>query len=376
MARPKKEKPEPLKKKSFEVKPIAVDVGAALKKIEKKQESIIYKCTCCGAEFKTQKGNFPPTNSMLYAANDGYLPFCRSCVEKYYFQLVGFYSGAEEHALEHCCRIFDWFYCDDAFEMSSKTAAGTNTTRISAYPGRAGMVQISRRGTTYLDTIKERNMVQSMSRETNSTDMTDTSMDNFSGGKKADIEDVQFFGAGHKPEEYEYLRTQYDDWTARYECKTKAQEEIFKALSISQLNMQRAARAGSGTRQMADATKTFKDLLTTANITPSQVNSDGLADQNTFGTLIKKWENERPIAKPDEEWTDVDGIKREIDTWFLGHLCNLVDIKNDNEALYRRELKKYTVTPPVYEQEDENSETSLLDKYSTKNSKKDLVPSE
>ena len=98
---------------------------------------------------------------------------------------------------------------------------------------------------------------------------------------------------------------------------------------------------------------------------PSQTNDNALADQNTFGTLIKKWETERPIGEPDEEWKDVDEIERYISTFFLGHLCNLVHVKNDYEELYREEMAKYTVTPPEYE-EDDLGETSLLDKFSDK----------
>lgn len=110
--------------------------------------------------------------------------------------------------------------------------------------------------------------------------------------------------------------------------------------------------------------------MQSAGLKPTQNNENSMLDQNTFGTLIKKIEKERPIAKPSEEWEDVDGIKGYIETWFLGHLCNTVHVDNDCSEAYRRELAKYTVKPPVYDDDEELGETSLLDKYSTKSEDK------
>jgi hypothetical protein len=112
--------------------------------------------------------------------------------------------------------------------------------------------------------------------------------------------------------------------------------------------------------------KMFNDLLGAANLKPSQNSDNALIDQNTFGTLIRRIENERPICEPLEEWKDVDGIERYIDTYFLGHLCNLVHVKNDNSEKYLREMEKNTVTPPVYEGDLDTGANSILDKYSDK----------
>ena len=105
-------------------------------------------------------------------------------------------------------------------------------------------------------------------------------------------------------------------------------------------------------------------LLDSQGVTPKKTNTDILGERETFGTLIKKLENERPVSEPLPEWTDVNGIKKYIDTWFLGHLCNLVDIHSDVEELYLAEKEKYTVTPPESEEFYGSGETSILDKFS------------
>ena len=86
--------------------------------------------------------------------------------------------------------------------------------------------------------------------------------------------------------------------------------------------------------------------------------------------MIKKWETEKPISKPEPEWEDVDNVKKYIDTFFLGHLAKLVHLENDNSAAYEKEMGEYTVKPPQYE-DDNIAETSLLDKYSDKGGKND-----
>ncbi len=338
---------------------VRINSNVKIAKIEKTNDNGIYKCACCGKEYTTQKANFPVSNSILFAGNDGRLTICRDCVERYYLQLVGVYSGNEEHAIERCCQIFDWYYSNDVVAMTKKEAGGKS--RISQYITKMNLNQIKLKGTTYLDTLREREKEKIMCVEDiRKADDDDTA----TIAHTVSSDTIKFFGFGYTDAEYEYLEDQYGDWCARYECNTKAQEELFKSLCIAQLTIQRVQKNGT-TKEIADAMKTFQDLLGTANLKPSQTNDNALAEQNTFGTLIKKWENEKPIAEPEEEWKDVDGIRKYIDTYFLGHLCNLVHVKNDKEAAYREEMEKYTVKPPTYEEED-LCETSILDKFSDK----------
>lgn len=340
---------------------VRIDPSVQVKRVESEPEHGKYKCTCCGKIYSSQKGNFSVSNSPLYEGNNGYLSICRNCVEKYYQQLIGFYSGNEEHALEHCCRLFDWYYSDEAVAMTKNS---NGRTRVFMYPSKMNMVQIRDKGKTYLDTLRDRhdNKIMTAADIVPQDELGES-------GSQVKKETVMFFGFGYTDEEYMYLEDQYADWTTRYECKTKAQEELFKSICIAQLTIQRAQRSGS-TKSVADAMKTLQDLLGTANIKPCQSNDNALADQNTFGTLIKKWENEQPIAEASEEWRDVDGIQKYIETYFLGHLCNLVHVRNDYEEAYRREMEKYTVKPPMREEED-LGETSLLDKFSDKGEKND-----
>lgn len=334
-----------------------INKSIKIKDIDEIPDTMRYKCVCCGKEYKQQRGNFIVSNSILFKGNNGFIPFCKDCIDRYYQQLLGFYSGNEEHALEHCCWLFDWYYNPKVSGMVRNSTA--NYSRVLMYPTKMNLSQV--KGHTYLDTVKEKNTEEIILEEKDIAKPATISNSDITDEYVASKDTIMFFGFGYSNEDYLFLEDQYVDWTARYECKTKAQEELFKSLCITQLTIQKAQKRGS-TKDITDAMKMFQDLLGTANLKPSQTNDNALADQNTFGTLIKKWENERPISEPDEEWEDVDGIKKYIDTYFFGHLCKTVEVKNDYEEMYTREMEKYTVKPPEYE-ESELGETSLLDKF-------------
>lgn len=336
---------------------VSINPDAQIKPIEAKGD-VKYKCTCCGKEYSKQAGNFPTSNSVLFAGNGGYLSICKSCIDNFYRQLIKYYSGNEEQAIEHCCWTFDWYYDKDLVEMMRKSSK--ETSRVLTYPSKMNMTQIKDKGTTYLDTIKQRytNRVTTVNTFNTQNGVQDEELQVPEGA-------VKMFGVGFTPSEYQYLIDEYNSWTTRHECKTKSQEEIFKNICRAQVVVQRAQQSGN-TKEIADASKMLQDLMQSAGVKPTQNNDNVLADQNTFGTLIKKWETEKPISEPATEWQDVDGIKKYLDTYFLGHFCELLHIENDSSRAYREEMQKHTVTAPVYETDDDTNEPSILDKYSTR----------
>ena len=159
------------------------------------------------------------------------------------------------------------------------------------------------------------------------------------------------FGSDYSTSDLFFLETQYEDWVSRYECQTKAQEEIFERLAFKKWEINKATKAGEPT---ATLDKTYQDLLSTANITPRQTGMDTFADAQTLGTLIQKWEETRPLPKIDPELKDVDKIGLYIDAFFKGHTSKMLGLKNSFSNIYEKVMSKYTVKPPSYEDEEES----------------------
>lgn len=164
---------------------------------------------------------------------------------------------------------------------------------------------------------------------------------------------IKRFGPGYTNEDYIFLENEYQDWITRYECNTKAQEEAFERLSFKKWELNNATRKGLPTK---DLDKTFQEWLGTANIQPRQTSMDAMAEAQTFGTLIQKYEETRPLPEIDPELEDVDHLGLLIDVFYRGHASKMLGLKNAFSHLYERFMKKYTVNKPEYNG-DEDSET-------------------
>ena len=311
-----------------------------------------YKCCTCGKKYTKQSGNFSYSQSPLYKGNNSFLPICNNCLEnlvEQYTELL----GSQNEAIKRVCLHWDMYFSESTLNSTKKIDA--NRSRIKNYVKNCNLFQNA--GKTYDTYLKEINS----ERIDTINDLEELKQDK---EIKVSQKTIKFFGLGYTPEQYRFLQDQYDDWTHRHECRTKSQEEVFKNLCIAQLNIQIAQQTGG---KVKDAMDSFQNLLGTANLKPCQTNENALADQNTFGTLIKKWENEKPISEPDPEWKDVDGIARYIHIYFLGHLCKMMGIKNSYSRMYDEEMEKYRVEKPEYEGDDE----ALFDAVFSSKSNKD-----
>ena len=306
------------------------------------------KCTCfyCGKEYVDT--NYYKSNSIFYS-NIGRIPYCKQCIEKFYQQFYEKYTNEgclapEKKAVQRLCMIFDIYYKEDIFNSAIDDAKRRklNISAMGAYMKMIQLSQYNRNKETYENTITQAEQ----------ENFAMSSIADISGKVTVDQKTTEFFGSGFTDEDYKFLQREYDDWTARHECNTKAQEEVFKRICFKQLEILKATRKGEETKNL-DAT--FQNLLDTAKLQPKQNSGDATADNQTLGTLIDKWENERPLPEIDEELRDVDKIGAYIDVFFRGHLARKMGLKNGLSNLYNKFMKKYTVEKPEYDN-DENSE--------------------
>ena len=318
-------------------------------KIDRRTTKDKYTCLYCGKEYVDT--NYYNTNSRLYSAT-GKMPHCKQCMERLYQYYYDKYKTdgslcPERKAVKRICMALDIFYREDVFDSALKRAKeqenDMNTSPMGQYMRVIQLTQYNRNNETYEDTLA----LEEHREDINSTVPIGTNSD-----FEADNRTIEFFGAGFTNEDYEFLKREYDDWTARHECKTKAQEEVFKDICFNRLQNLKALRRGEDTK---DITASFQKLLDSGKLQPKQNAGDTTADNQTFGTLIDKWENTRPIPEIDEELRDVDKIALYINIFFKGHLAKMMGLKNGLSNLYSQFMKKYTVEKPEYDN-DENSD--------------------
>jgi hypothetical protein len=254
--------------------------------------------------------------------------------------MTSFYSGNEEHALRHLCTIFDWYYSEVASAMTLSQAHAASS-RIAIYPTKMNTRQVQLEGETFLDTLRdEYEADQKILDASQIADEENTEEDEFIVTRAM----VRTWGKGFTPDQYQFLEEEYADWIAKNVCNTKSQEEIYRNIALAQLDS-RIARQNGG--DVTKAQKSLQDLMNSANILPRQTAENILADTQSFGTLLEKYEQTRPIPEPAPEWRDVDGVRKYMNTWFRGGLSKALHVKNENALLYDesvREMDKHTVT--------------------------------
>lgn len=167
------------------------------------------------------------------------------------------------------------------------------------------------------------------------------------------------FGSSYSNEDLMFLENEYQDWVTRYECNTKAQEAIFERLAFKKWEINKATREGKPTK---DLDKTYTELLTTANVTPKQNVGNAFAESLTFGQLIEKWENEKPIPEPDPEFADVNNIGKFIRVWFKGALMRALNLDGGYNEEYDEYVKQYSVQKPEDIASDDDSSDDAFDK--------------
>lgn len=174
--------------------------------------------------------------------------------------------------------------------------------------------------------------------------------------RKPRREIVKLFGSGFSNEDYLYLQDQYDDWCSRTQVDSKSQQTYVVQICLTLLDIYKDRKSNKDVSKKIDA---LDKLMNSANLQPKQNVNNAATDSLTFGQMIEKWEMEKPIPEPTEEFKDVDGIGKYIRVWFTGWLSKALGLKaNVFTKEYDEEIAKYTVTKP-----DEFEEGTSSDIY-------------
>lgn len=298
-------------------------------------------CPRCGIEY--------PYGSMLKSSETSIypdrLPLCKSCIGEVYEKYVERYvfmkkGNPERDAIRRMCMVLDIYYNDEIYDDAVKNYdPKKDSLPIFLYLKKVNAVRYLKK--SFDDTIEDGRTIKSIAKAAQESDALDI----------CDIPDstIKFFGKGFTPEDYLFLQEQYDDWTSRHECQTKSQEEIFKDICYNRLQNLKARQNGTDTKNITDA---FNKLLESGKLQPKQNASETMADNQSFGTLIEKWETTRPIPDVDEDLRDVDKIGEYVDIFFKGHMAEMLHLDNDSAKEYREYMKKYSAKRPDYDADD------------------------
>lgn len=164
------------------------------------------------------------------------------------------------------------------------------------------------------------------------------------------------FGDGYTDAEYMFLENEYQDWVTRHECNTKSQELVFESLSLAKLQKDKLMRKNAPIKDIKEIDKVIQDYMEAGNLKPKQNALDTLSEAQTFGTLIQKYENERPLPEMDDDFKDIDKIGLYDEVFFRGHMTKALGLKNKFSYVYENFMKQFSATKPEIEDDNEDSE--------------------
>lgn len=293
-------------------------------------------CHKCGS-FRTAEGFY---NDKNYGS--GLYPICKECLLDMatdYDKTNKVYVDNREKTKE-VFRMMDLPFIEGLYATCKKNIAE----------------QIGERniGTAYqqmLSTVKS--LPQYKDRHWADSEFDDDDIVEFQPNKKARKEIKKIFGSGFTENDYIYLQDQYDDWCARTQVDSKSQEMYVVQICLQSLDIYKDRKSG---RDVSNKLKALDALMNSANLQPKQNVGNAATDSLTFGQLIEKWEQEKPIPEPTPEFKDVDGIGKYIRVWFAGWLSKALGLKNAYSQEFEDHIKEYTVTKPEFQEEGHSDE--------------------
>lgn len=289
-----------------------------------KKDTPEIKCTMCGTIKKANSNNFYKSYSKLFKANyENRMCVCKDCIVNEVDLLTSVY-GNEKKALYEVCSLLDIFFSKSLYESAVEQASSKNSNVSQIYLQKINSLP-QYKGKTFKesDNYNETDEINEISEEIGRDVMA-------------------FWGKGGlSSDDYEFLENEYETLLQRFECDSYSQEMLFQEIAHQRLDIKKKRQQGASVDKEL---KTLQDLLGSANVKPAQENSSMASEQVTFGTLIKKYENEEPIPEPLESWTNADWIRKYVVVWFLGHMCKMMGINNPYADEYEEEIKKYTVS--------------------------------
>ena len=282
-----------------------------------------YKCSCCGKGFGgQQKNNFQKTNSPLFQANDGFLPWCKECTDKYLILLTGFYSNNEEHAIEHFCQQADWVY--DIEPLKCAREISSDRSRISHYAAKKNLNVGGRK--TYFDSLKfeyeqKQNQIVTSREQAKSEESTITASA------------VDRWGIGFTEADYKNLDEHYRMLKKNNPNCDNNQEIFIKSLCNLNMLMVKALKDGDSDKYVK-LTEQYSKTFTKAGLKTIQ-ETDNSADECLGVTLatVSQYTPEE-YYKDNALYKDFDGIGDYFTRFVKRPLKNLMTGSTERDSEY------------------------------------------
>ncbi|HDK5720117.1 TPA: hypothetical protein PTC14_002417, partial [Staphylococcus pseudintermedius] len=157
-----------------------------------------------------------------------------------------------------------------------------------------------------------------------------------------ELRDCQlYWGEEYVEDEYLFLISRYEDYCNAYDVDTPTFQNIITQICQLELDIRKKRIKSVNTK---DETKMIMDLMRTAGIAPSQEKASKTNENETFGVMVKRWENEKPVPEVLPEFKDIDNIEKYMRNNFLSPMLTSLEADNPYEEEYQEHVEKYGIS--------------------------------
>lgn len=314
-------------------------------------------CRKCGRAYGRLKGYFPVSYSFLYKGT-GHLAYCRECVDEMYATYLAECKDSKI-AVRQMCRKLDLYWNEKVFESVDKKSATRSI--MTGYIAKINAVKQA--GKCYDDTLREENALwvfpslHNAAAEQVQEDPTPVEEE-----IEVPEEVTIFWGPGYTPSMYMELEKRRAYWMSRYPEGTELDigtEALIRQICSLEIDINKARMEGKPIDKYVNSLNT---VLGSANLRPTQKKeeADAELEKMPLGVGIQKWENYRPLPATPKEKKDVNGVIKNITTWYLGHACRMAGIKNRYSKMYEDAMARYRVERPDLDDEDDETVLEIM----------------
>lgn len=281
------------------------------------QSKVTQQCTCCGKVKTVNSANFYKSYSILYKSTyENRITICKDCVvgiaeefkTKFNSELKGLYA---------LCRMLDFIY-DEAIYSSAKEQAAAKDGKPYQYYFQKILSLPQYANKTFLDSpqadlgaIDKSNNERAIKQEDVGIEITD---------------ETRMKWGNFPDEDLMFLEYNYNQWTTRHQCESKAEELLFEEICHIQLDINKLRMSGGDTIKKVDQ---LQKLMQSANIRPLDQSAIS-TNENVmmWGTTVAAIEKHEPCEffseYRDKEYKDYMGYRKYFDNWVLRGLKNLL----------------------------------------------------
>lgn len=308
-------------------------------------------CRKCGTAYGRLKGYFPVSYSYLYKGT-GYLPYCKDCVDGMFAAYLQECKDSKV-AVRQMCRKLDLYWSEKVYEAVEKQ----NSTRsmMTSYISKINAVKLASK--SYDDTLREEGVLWLEPKAYADAEQVITGVDTTDEELNVSDDIVLFWGPGYTPSMYMELENRRKYWISKYPQEAELDigtEALIRQICSLEIDINKARMEG---KPIDKYVNTLNTVLGSANLKPTQKKEDADAEleKMPLGVGIQKWEYSRPLPSTPKEKRDINQVIKNITTWYLGHACKMVGIRNSYCKMYEDAMAELRVENPDHAEEDDDT---------------------